>query len=163
MQSTLLTTMNSAAPGDMGAATRVRTVGGSLGVAVLGAVHSNRMADVLAEQLGTGVEKRLTAGGEPTPAHAPRARSGPVAGGATRALLCAAAPHSGRDRSDRDRSRRPHGRRSHIRYREDLGLRVGVRTLSRGRTPSPVRAAMRRAHHDVRRAAVAGRSRFGPR
>ncbi|MEU7963922.1 hypothetical protein AB0D09_10695 [Streptomyces sp. NPDC049097] len=119
MQSTLLTTMNSAAPGDMGAATRVRTVGGSLGVAVLGAVHSNRMADVLAEQLGTGVEKRLTAGGEPTPAHAPRARSGPVAVGATRALLCAAAPHSGRDRSARDRSRRPHGRRSHIRYRQD--------------------------------------------
>ncbi|MGW4785455.1 MDR family MFS transporter [Streptomyces sp. NPDC004230] len=72
MQSTLLTTMNSAAPRDMGAATGtvtlVRTIGGSLGVAVLGAVHSSRMADVLAEQLGSGAEKRLTAGGELTPA-----------------------------------------------------------------------------------------------
>ncbi|MEE1665239.1 MDR family MFS transporter [Streptomyces sp. WAC07094] len=72
MQSTLLTTMNSAAPRDMGAATGtvtlVRTIGGSLGVAVLGAVHSSRMADVLAEQLGTDTEKRLTAGGGLTPA-----------------------------------------------------------------------------------------------
>ncbi|WP_030338429.1 MDR family MFS transporter [Streptomyces sp. NRRL S-1022] len=72
MQSTLLTTMNHAAPRDMGAATGtvtlVRTIGGSLGVAVLGAVHSSRMADVLAERLGPNAEKRLTVGGELTPA-----------------------------------------------------------------------------------------------
>jgi EmrB/QacA subfamily drug resistance transporter len=72
MQSTLLTTMNNAAPRDMGAATGtvtlVRTIGGSLGVAVLGAVHSSRMADVLTDRLGPAAEERLTAGGELTPA-----------------------------------------------------------------------------------------------
>ncbi|MEU9863863.1 MDR family MFS transporter [Streptomyces sp. NPDC047971] len=49
MQSTLLITMNSAEPRDMGAAsgtvTLVRTLGGSLGVAVLGAVFTARLAD----------------------------------------------------------------------------------------------------------------------
>ncbi|GGZ02860.1 MDR family MFS transporter [Streptomyces poonensis] len=72
MQSTLLSTMNNAAPRDMGAATGtvtlVRTIGGSLGVAVLGAVHSSRMGDVLAERLGSDAEQRLTSGGELTPA-----------------------------------------------------------------------------------------------
>nr|BAV16993.1 putative transporter [Streptomyces sp. TK08046] len=72
MQSTLLTTIDNAAPRDMGAATGtvtlVRTIGGSLGVAVLGAVHSSRTADVLAERLGSDAEQRLTAGGELTPA-----------------------------------------------------------------------------------------------
>ncbi|MFD0145973.1 MULTISPECIES: MDR family MFS transporter [unclassified Streptomyces] len=47
MQSTLLITMNSAEPRDMGAAsgtvTLVRTIGGSLGVAVLGAVFTARL------------------------------------------------------------------------------------------------------------------------
>ncbi|MFF5159998.1 MDR family MFS transporter [Streptomyces sp. NPDC000348] len=72
MQSTLITTMNNAAPRDMGAATGtvtlVRTLGGSLGVAVLGAVQSNRMGDVLAERLGSEAEDGLPAGGELTPA-----------------------------------------------------------------------------------------------
>ncbi|MFG2296209.1 MDR family MFS transporter [Streptomyces sp. NPDC048603] len=71
MQATLLTTMNSADPRDMGAATGtvtlVRTIGGSLGVAVLGAVHAGRMGDVLGDRLGDGAD-RLTAGGELTPA-----------------------------------------------------------------------------------------------
>jgi EmrB/QacA subfamily drug resistance transporter len=57
MQCTLLTTMNNAAPRDMGAATGtvtlMRMIGGSLGVAVLGAVQSGRMGDVLAERLGS--------------------------------------------------------------------------------------------------------------
>ncbi|MEV8017713.1 MDR family MFS transporter [Streptomyces sp. NPDC086554] len=48
MQSTLLITINSAEPRDMGAATGtatlLRTIGGSLGVAVLGAVYSSRLA-----------------------------------------------------------------------------------------------------------------------
>ncbi|MEV0844866.1 MDR family MFS transporter [Streptomyces sp. NPDC049954] len=71
MQSTLLTTMNHAAPRDMGAATGtvtlVRTIGGSLGVAVLGAVHSSRMGEVLSERLGPAAQKRLTDGGQLTP------------------------------------------------------------------------------------------------
>ncbi|MET9308979.1 MDR family MFS transporter [Streptomyces cellulosae] len=72
MQSTLLTTMNNADPRDMGAATGtvtlVRTIGGSLGVAVLGAVHSSRTSGVLAGRLGGDTEQRLTIGGELTPA-----------------------------------------------------------------------------------------------
>lgn len=48
MQSTLLITINSADPRDMGAATGtatlLRTIGGSLGIAVLGAVYSSRVA-----------------------------------------------------------------------------------------------------------------------
>ncbi|MFE0046377.1 MFS transporter [Streptomyces albireticuli] len=72
MQNTLLTTMNSAAPRDMGAATGtvtlVRTLGGSLGVAVLGAVYAHRMDGVLAERLGTPAADRLTAEGALTPA-----------------------------------------------------------------------------------------------
>lgn len=47
MQSTLLVTINSATPRDMGAATGtatlVRTIGSSLGVAVLGAVYTSRL------------------------------------------------------------------------------------------------------------------------
>ncbi|GGV62219.1 MFS transporter [Streptomyces longisporoflavus] len=48
IQSTLLITINSAEPRDMGAATGtttlLRTIGGSLGIAVMGAVYSNRLA-----------------------------------------------------------------------------------------------------------------------
>ncbi|MEU6679395.1 MDR family MFS transporter [Streptomyces sp. NPDC046925] len=47
IQSTLLITINSADPRDMGAATGtttlLRTIGGSLGIAVLGAVYANRL------------------------------------------------------------------------------------------------------------------------
>ncbi|MEW1686628.1 MDR family MFS transporter [Streptomyces sp. NPDC091265] len=47
MQSTLLVTLNSATPRDMGAATGtstlVRTIGSSLGIAVLGAVYTSRL------------------------------------------------------------------------------------------------------------------------
>ncbi|MFJ8664754.1 MDR family MFS transporter [Streptomyces sp. NPDC093600] len=50
MQSTLLITMNSAEPRDLGAAsgtvTLVRTIGGSLGVALLGAVFTARLGSV---------------------------------------------------------------------------------------------------------------------
>ncbi|GGW13332.1 MFS transporter [Streptomyces capoamus] len=72
MQSTLLTAMNNAAPRDMvaatGTVTLVRTIGGTLGVAVLGAVQSSRLSDVLAERVGSDAEERLTAGGGLTPA-----------------------------------------------------------------------------------------------
>ncbi|MFF3450256.1 MDR family MFS transporter [Streptomyces sp. NPDC002667] len=72
LQSTVVTTMSGADPRDMGAATGtvtlVRTIGGSLGVAVLGAVQSGRMNEVLAQRLGSGTQQRLTAGGGLTPA-----------------------------------------------------------------------------------------------
>ncbi|SEC25510.1 drug resistance transporter, EmrB/QacA subfamily [Streptomyces sp. 2224.1] len=72
MQSTMLITMNSAEPRDMGAAsgtvTLLRTVGGSLGVALLGAVFTGRLHSGLADRLGEGAAGRLTArGGQLTP------------------------------------------------------------------------------------------------
>ncbi|TLS40132.1 MFS transporter [Streptomyces montanus] len=63
MQPSMLITMNSAEPRDMGAAsattTLLRTIGGSLGVAVLGSVYAGRMAASLADRLGPDGE-RLT-------------------------------------------------------------------------------------------------------
>ncbi|MEU1789727.1 MDR family MFS transporter [Streptomyces sparsogenes] len=71
MQSTLLTTMNTAPPRDMGAATGtvtlLRTIGGSLGVAALGAVHIGRMTAELADRLGDRTAEALTSTGELTP------------------------------------------------------------------------------------------------
>ncbi len=71
MQSTLLATMNNADAKDMGAAsgtvTLTRTIGGSLGVAVLGAVQADRLSESLVGRLGPGAEQRLTGGGEFTP------------------------------------------------------------------------------------------------
>ncbi|WP_369169402.1 DHA2 family efflux MFS transporter permease subunit [Streptomyces sp. R28] len=70
MQPAMLITMNSAEPRDMGAAsgtqTLLRTIGGSLGVAVLGSVYANRLAATVTDRLGAD-GKRLT-GGELTPA-----------------------------------------------------------------------------------------------
>ncbi|MEV4927086.1 MDR family MFS transporter [Streptomyces roseoverticillatus] len=70
-QSATLATMKSAEPRDMGAAagtvTLARTIGGSLGVAALGAVYTSRMGDALAERLGSRAAERLAAGGELTP------------------------------------------------------------------------------------------------
>lgn len=70
MQPTMLITMNSAEPRDMGAAsgtqTLLRTIGGSLGVAVLGSVYTNRLAAGVTDRLGADGQ-RLT-GGELTPA-----------------------------------------------------------------------------------------------
>ncbi|MFJ9946666.1 MDR family MFS transporter [Kitasatospora sp. NPDC091207] len=72
MQSTLLTTMNNAPKRHMGAATGTvtltRTIGGSLGVALLGAVQTSRMSEVLADRLGPDAEQSLTSGGQFTPA-----------------------------------------------------------------------------------------------
>ncbi|MFD4523321.1 MDR family MFS transporter [Streptomyces sp. NPDC058470] len=71
MQSTLLTTMNTALPRDMGAATGtvtlVRTIGGSLGVAALGAVHLGRMTGELTDRLGERTAEQLASGDELTP------------------------------------------------------------------------------------------------
>ncbi|MFF3639910.1 MDR family MFS transporter [Streptomyces sp. NPDC002564] len=56
LQPSVLITMNSAEPRDLGAAagtnTLLRTIGGSLGVAVLGSVHGARTTDVLTDRLG---------------------------------------------------------------------------------------------------------------
>ncbi|MEV3986738.1 MDR family MFS transporter [Nonomuraea sp. NPDC049758] len=75
MQSTTLITMNSADPRDMGAAngtlTLARTVGGSLGIALLGTLYAARMGDGLAARLGPAEADRLTTGGELTPALLP--------------------------------------------------------------------------------------------
>lgn len=72
MQSTMIITMNSAEPRDMGAAsgtvTLLRTVGGSLGVALPGAVFTGRLHGGLADRVGEGAADRLTAGaGQLTP------------------------------------------------------------------------------------------------
>ncbi|MFI7642090.1 MDR family MFS transporter [Nonomuraea sp. NPDC049400] len=70
-QSTLLLTLNSAEPRDMGAAggtvTLLRTIGGSLGIALLGAIYGSRMEAGLAGRLGAGTAERLAGGGGLTP------------------------------------------------------------------------------------------------
>ncbi|MEV6400336.1 DHA2 family efflux MFS transporter permease subunit, partial [Streptomyces sp. NPDC051907] len=67
LQSTTIITMNSADARDMGAAsgtvTLLRTIGGSLGVALLGAAYTSRTADSLSGDLGPQAARRL-AGGE---------------------------------------------------------------------------------------------------
>ncbi|MEU9114663.1 MDR family MFS transporter [Streptomyces sp. NPDC048483] len=71
MQPAMLITMNSAEPRDMGAAsgttTLLRTIGGSLGVAVLGSVYTSRMAATLTDRLGRDGQ-RLAGGHDVTPA-----------------------------------------------------------------------------------------------
>ncbi|WP_447039489.1 MDR family MFS transporter [Streptomyces sp. DSM 118878] len=70
LQPSLLITMNSAEPRDMGAAsgttTLLRTIGGSLGVAVLGSFYTGRVTDTLTERLGKDGE-RLAGGHQLTP------------------------------------------------------------------------------------------------
>lgn len=71
MQSTTLITMNSADPRDMGAAsgtvTLLRTIGGSLGIALLGALYAGRMRADLSARLGPAPADQLTGGGDLTP------------------------------------------------------------------------------------------------
>ncbi|WP_369215313.1 MDR family MFS transporter [Streptomyces flavofungini] len=70
LQPSLLITMNSAEPRDMGAAsgttTLLRTIGGSLGVAVLGSLYTGRVRDTLTDRLGAEGE-RLAGGHQVTP------------------------------------------------------------------------------------------------
>lgn len=67
MQSTVLITMNSAELRDMGAAsgsvTLFRTVGGSLGVALFGAVYAGRVESTLVARLGSGTGHTIASGG----------------------------------------------------------------------------------------------------
>lgn len=71
MQSTMLITMNSADPRDMGAAsgtvTLLRTIGGSMGIALLGGLYAVRMRDGLSAHLGPAAADQLTVGGDLTP------------------------------------------------------------------------------------------------
>ncbi|GGR87500.1 MFS transporter [Micromonospora fulviviridis] len=82
MQSTTLITMNSADPRDMGAAsgtlTLLRTIGGSLGIALLGTLYASRMQADLTARLGHDTTSQLERGGELTPERLPNLR-GPMA------------------------------------------------------------------------------------
>jgi MFS family permease len=82
MQSTLLITMNSADLRDMGAAsgtvTLVRTIGGSLGIALLGAVYTSRMTDSLAQRLGPDAAHRMATGATTLTPALVREMPGPV-------------------------------------------------------------------------------------
>ncbi|MFI7455771.1 hypothetical protein ACIBQX_50525, partial [Nonomuraea sp. NPDC049714] len=64
LQSTTLITMNSADPRDMGAAsgtlTLLRTIGGSLGIALLGTLYAAQVRDDLIAHLGPAAADRLT-------------------------------------------------------------------------------------------------------
>ncbi|MFC9976691.1 MDR family MFS transporter [Spirillospora sp. NPDC127200] len=75
LQSTTLITVNSADPRDMGAAsgtlTLLRTIGGSLGIALLGTLYAARVRDDLTAHLGPAAADRLTAQGQLTPALLP--------------------------------------------------------------------------------------------
>jgi hypothetical protein len=64
MQNTTLITQNSVELRDMGAAsgsvTLFRTVGGSLGIALLGSIFTSRLKDELTRRLGAGAGARVT-------------------------------------------------------------------------------------------------------
>ncbi len=66
MQNTVVITMNSVEPRDIGTASGVTTlariIGGSLGVALLGAVYTSRLRDSLVGRLGAGEGGRLASG-----------------------------------------------------------------------------------------------------
>ncbi|MBD0693321.1 MDR family MFS transporter [Streptomyces sp. CBMA123] len=72
MQSTMLTSMGAVPPQDMGAAmgvvTLLRSVGGSLGMAALGAVYTARLTAGLEARLSPAEAAQLTGGGGLTPA-----------------------------------------------------------------------------------------------
>jgi hypothetical protein len=67
MQNTMLVTQNSVELRDMGAAsgsvTLFRTVGGSLGVALLGSIYTSRLKDALVDRLGSKAGHAMTSGG----------------------------------------------------------------------------------------------------
>ncbi len=71
LQPALLITMNSAELRDMGAAsgtnTLLRTIGGTLGVAVLGSVYTSRLTGTLTDRLGEDGERLADGGHELTP------------------------------------------------------------------------------------------------
>jgi EmrB/QacA subfamily drug resistance transporter len=72
MQTTMLVVQNSVGMRDVGAAsgaaTLFRTVGGSLGVSLLGTLFTNRLTSQLAGSVGAAGSGQLTGGGQLTPA-----------------------------------------------------------------------------------------------
>ncbi|MBO2445884.1 DHA2 family efflux MFS transporter permease subunit [Actinomadura barringtoniae] len=68
MQITMLVTQNSVEMRDMGAAsgsvTLFRTIGGSLGVALLGSIYNSRAENVLVDKLGPATGHKLASGGQ---------------------------------------------------------------------------------------------------
>jgi EmrB/QacA subfamily drug resistance transporter len=72
MQNTMLIAQNSVEPKDIGAAsgaaTLFRTLGGSLGVSLLGAIYSGRVTDGLTARLGPRGDELAAGGSELTPA-----------------------------------------------------------------------------------------------
>ncbi|WP_202126178.1 MDR family MFS transporter [Actinomadura physcomitrii] len=68
MQNTMLVTQNSVELRDMGSAsgsvTLFRTIGGSLGVALLGSIYNNRFEDEAVRRLGADAGHRLASGGQ---------------------------------------------------------------------------------------------------
>jgi EmrB/QacA subfamily drug resistance transporter len=72
VQNTMLITQNSVQLRDMGAAsgsvTLFRTIGGSLGVALLGSLYTSRMEHTLVDRLGAATAHKITSGGQVTPA-----------------------------------------------------------------------------------------------
>jgi EmrB/QacA subfamily drug resistance transporter len=71
LQNTLLITQNSVALRDLGAAsgsvTLFRTIGGSLGVAVLGSIYTSRLQDTLSARLGASGHALLAGGAQLPP------------------------------------------------------------------------------------------------
>jgi hypothetical protein len=72
MQTTMLIAQNSAEQKDLGvassAATFFRSIGGSFGVSLFGAIFNNRLADELATRLGTSAGPLTTGGAQIDPA-----------------------------------------------------------------------------------------------
>jgi EmrB/QacA subfamily drug resistance transporter len=67
MQTTMLIAQNSVAQKDLGvassAATFFRSIGGSVGVSLFGAIFTNQLRDDIASRLGTDAARELTSGG----------------------------------------------------------------------------------------------------
>jgi Carboxypeptidase regulatory-like domain len=82
MQNTMLVTQNSVELRDMGAAsgsvTLFRTVGGSLGVALLGSIYTSRLNHALVDRLGAKAGHALTSGGIHVPPSALHTLPAPV-------------------------------------------------------------------------------------
>lgn len=101
MQTTMLVTQNSVGPRDIGAAsgaaTLFRTIGGSLGVSLLGVLYTSRLQASMAERVGAERADAIT-GGQLTPSMVDAlpavvrdAYQSAVAGGVTTAFVWAAA------------------------------------------------------------------------
>lgn len=104
MQNTMLIAQNSVEMKDMGAAsgaaTLFRTIGGSLGVSILGAVYSNQLTGALTDRLGEQAGRSLSGGGgQLTPALLKQMPPTSVTPWSTRSPPASTTSSSGRARS----------------------------------------------------------------